>query len=194
MRHLPGTPMTTVGTSAAFCPAHMRSLELVSAGPTPAFLTGNIGEIQALGGAALAHARFSKRYGPVYSTFGAPQPWVVTDSPAFAHDILEQHSIRPTMPSLLYGKDRQFDQANILAASGDKHRSLRGAWLPLFFTGRHAPCQYKKCMLILRVVMYARQVCVTATLASVSIIQSKHMCIHRHGLCSRSTAWRGTLC
>ena len=172
----------------------MRSLELVSAGPMPAFLTGNIGEIQALGGAALAHAQFSKRYGPVYSTFGAPQPWVVTDSPAFAHDILEQHSIRPTMPSLLYGKDRQFDQANILAASGDKHRSLRGAWLPLFFTGRHAPCQYKKCMLTLWAVMYARQVCVTATLPSVSVVQSKHMCIHRHGLCSRSTAWRGTLC
>ena len=44
------------------------------------------------------------------------------------------------MPSLLYGKDRQFDQANILAARGDKHRSLRGAWLPLFSTSRHA-CQ-----------------------------------------------------
>ena len=76
----------------------------------------------------------------MYATFGAPQPWVVTDSPALANEILEQHSIRPTMPSLLYGKDRQFDQANILAARGDKHRSLRGAWLPLFFAGRHA-CQ-----------------------------------------------------
>lgn len=116
------------------------SSEASSAGPIPAWLIGNIGQIQTLGGAALAHAYFSKLYGPVYATFGAPQPWVVTDSPALAHEILEQHSIRPTMPSLLYGTDRQFDQANILAARGDKHRSLRGAWLPLFSTGRHA-CQ-----------------------------------------------------
>ena len=116
------------------------SSEASSAGPIPAWLIGNIRQIQTLGGAALAHAYFSELYGPVYATFGAPQPWVVTDSPALAHEILEQHSVRPTMPSLLYGKDRQFDQANILAARGDKHRSLRGAWLPLFSTGRHA-CQ-----------------------------------------------------
>jgi len=47
--------------------------------------------------------------------------------------------VRPTMPSLLSGKDREFDRANILAAVGDKHRSLRGAWLPLFYAGRRAP-------------------------------------------------------
>ena len=108
------------------------------AGPSPAFFTGNIAEISALGGAALAHAKFSQRYGPVYSTFGAPQPWVVTDSPVLAQDVLQQHSVRPTMPSLLSGKDLDFDRANILAAVGNKHRSLRGAWLPLFYTGRHA--------------------------------------------------------
>lgn len=137
LRHLPGT--TGVDPAPLMAVLLFALTPLTGAGPTPAFLTGNIAEIAALGGAALAHAKFSQRYGPVYSTFGAPQPWVVTDSPALAHDVLLQHTVRPTMPSLLSGKDREFDRANILAAVGDKHRSLRGAWLPLFYAGRRAP-------------------------------------------------------
>jgi hypothetical protein len=108
LRHLPGT--TGVDPTPLMAVLLFALTPLTGAGPTPAFLTGNIAEIAALGGAALAHAKFSQRYGPVYSTFGAPQPWVVTDSPALAHDVLLQHTVRPTMPSLLSGKDREFDR------------------------------------------------------------------------------------
>ena len=45
-------------------------------------------------------------------------------------------SVRPSFPSLFWGQERQFEAGNILAVHGDKHKSLRAAWQPMFFSGR----------------------------------------------------------
>ena len=47
-------------------------------------------------------------------------------------------SVRPSFPSLFWGKERQFEAGNILAVHGEKHKSLRAAWQPMFFSGRRA--------------------------------------------------------
>ena len=55
--------------------------------------------------------------------------------------MLIQHTYRPRFPNIWTGREADFDKASILAVKGEKHRSLRGAWTPMFFTGRHAQPQ-----------------------------------------------------
>ena len=52
--------------------------------------------------------------------------------------MLIQHTARPAFPSIWLGAEREFDAASILAIRGEKHRSIRGAWTPMFFSGRRA--------------------------------------------------------
>ena len=46
--------------------------------------------------------------------------------------------MRPAFPSLFWGREREFEAANILAVHGEKHKSLRAAWQPMFYSGRRA--------------------------------------------------------
>ena len=48
--------------------------------------------------------------------------------------------MRPGFPSLFWGREREFEAANILAVHGEKHKSLRAAWQPMFFSGRSDLC------------------------------------------------------
>ena len=50
--------------------------------------------------------------------------------------VLIQHTYRPAFPNIWLGREAEFDAASILAVRGEKHRSLRGAWTPMFFSGR----------------------------------------------------------
>ena len=54
--------------------------------------------------------------------------------------VLIQHTYRPSFPNIWMGREADFDKASILAVRGEKHRSLRGAWTPMFFSGRRAAC------------------------------------------------------
>ena len=58
------------------------------------------------------------------------------DHPALARKVLLQSAVRPAFPSLFYGRERAFEAGNILAVHGEKHKSLRAAWQPMFFSGR----------------------------------------------------------
>ncbi len=58
------------------------------------------------------------------------------DHPELARKVLLLSSVRPSFPSLFWGQERQFEAGNILAVHGDKHKSLRAAWQPMFFSGR----------------------------------------------------------
>ncbi len=41
-------------------------------------------------------------------------------------------------PNLLYGEEAAFEASTYLDTRGDKHRTVRGAWQPFFFSGRCA--------------------------------------------------------
>ena len=156
-------------------PDQLQHKQHVCAGPRPAWLLGNLAEVSALGGPALAHAVYGRRYGPVWASYGGPMPLVFTDHPEYARRVLQVHAksqppvlvvsqpvllrpapshalslvqagsgamqssgVRPALPSLLGGKDALFEAGNIMSAYGKKHASLRAAWQPMFFSGRHA--------------------------------------------------------
>ena len=61
------------------------------------------------------------------------------DHPALARKVLLQSAVRPSFPSLFHGRERAFESGNILAVHGEKHKSLRAAWQPMFFSGRRGP-------------------------------------------------------
>ena len=98
---------------------------------------GNLGELRA-GGPARVHQQWAREYGPVFTSFGGSQPFVFTDAPELVRQVLIQHTARPAFPSIWLGVEREFDKASILAVRGEKHRSIRGAWTPMFFSGRCA--------------------------------------------------------
>ena len=62
------------------------------------------------------------------------------DHPELARKALLLSSVRPGFPSLFWGREREFEAANILAVHGEKHKSLRAAWQPMFFSGRLTRC------------------------------------------------------
>ena len=60
--------------------------------------------------------------------------------------MLLQNNYRCVFPNLLYGEEARFEASTYLDTRGDKHRTVRGAWQPFFFSGRsvsaacsHAP-------------------------------------------------------
>lgn len=55
-----------------------------------------------------------------------------------ARKVLLLSSVRPALPSLCTGRERDFDAGNILSVHGEKHKSLRATWQPMFFSGRCA--------------------------------------------------------
>ena len=58
------------------------------------------------------------------------------DRPDLARKVLLLSAMRPTFPSLLWGRGRGFEAGNIIGASGEKHKSLRAGWQPMFFSSR----------------------------------------------------------
>jgi len=54
--------------------------------------------------------------------------------------VLLQNKYRCVFPNLLYGEEARFEASTYLDTRGDKHRTVRGAWQPFFFSGR---CTYK---------------------------------------------------
>jgi cytochrome P450 len=115
---------------------HRRAL----AGRRPQWFWGNLLELRKEG-AARTHAKWSQEFGPVFTSYGGTRPFVFVDHPALARQVLLQNPSRPVFPSLWLGRERKFDAANILAARGEKHKSLRSAWQPVFFSGRFGPPQ-----------------------------------------------------
>ena len=107
----------------------------LAAGRPPRWFMGNLGELRA-SGPARVHQRWAQEYGPVFTSFGGSQPFVFTDQPELVRQVLIQHTARPAFPSIWLGAEREFDKASILAIRGEKHRSIRGAWTPMFFSGR----------------------------------------------------------
>ena len=91
------------------------------------------------------HAKWAQEYGPVYTSFGGTRPFVFTDQPDLVRQVLLQHSSRPMFPTIWQGKEREFDKASILAVRGDKHKSVRSAWQPMFFTGRQTQLDAHYC-------------------------------------------------
>ena len=58
------------------------------------------------------------------------------DHPDQARKVLLLSNMRPTFPSLLWGRGKDFEAGNIIGASGEKHKSLRAGWQPMFFSSR----------------------------------------------------------
>ena len=58
------------------------------------------------------------------------------DHPDLARKVLLLSPMRPTFPSMFWGRERDFEAGNIIAATGEKHRSLRAGWQPMFYSGR----------------------------------------------------------
>ena len=56
--------------------------------------------------------------------------------------MLLQNNYRCVFPNLLHGKDARFEETTYLDTRGDKHRTVRGAWQPFFFSGRCAAALY----------------------------------------------------
>ena len=50
--------------------------------------------------------------------------------------VLLQHNHRSVFPNLLHGEEARFEASTYLDTRGDKHRTVRGAWQPFFFSGR----------------------------------------------------------
>ncbi|CAL8467004.1 g6540 [Coccomyxa elongata] len=103
-------------------------------GRPPKWFWGNLMELRA-GGPIQTHAKWAKEYGPVFTSFGGTRPFVFVDQPDLVRQVLLQNSSRPIFPTIWQGREREFDRASILAVSGDKHKSVRSAWQPMFFTG-----------------------------------------------------------
>eukprot|EP00884_Botryococcus_braunii_P022849 jgi/Botrbrau1/9248/Bobra.180_1s0009.1 len=103
-------------------------------GPRPDWYLGNIRQSRKLK-AHVAHLKWTKQYGPIFTSWAGSQPFVFVNDPILARQVLLLNYNRPAFRSIWSGKEREFDAASILAARGDKHRSLRGAWQPVFFSG-----------------------------------------------------------
>ena len=58
------------------------------------------------------------------------------DHPELARKVLLLSTMRPTFPSVFWGRERDFEAGNIIAAGGEKHKSLRAGWQPMFYSGR----------------------------------------------------------
>ncbi|KAK9827982.1 hypothetical protein WJX81_005128 [Elliptochloris bilobata] len=104
-------------------------------GPAAAWLLGSGPLVKKHGGIALAHQAMCRVYGPVWASIGSPEPMIVTDHPELARKMMLLSSMRPAFPSLFFGREREFEAGNIVAARGEKHKSLRAAWQPMFFSG-----------------------------------------------------------
>ena len=76
-------------------------------------------------------------FGPVWKSWGGSRPFVMASGPADARAIAIHHYDRPAFASVWAPgtPEAAFDSHSILAVRGDRHRSIRAAWLPLFFSG-----------------------------------------------------------
>ena len=61
------------------------------------------------------------------------------DLSAVAAQVLLQNNYRCVFPNLLYGEEASFEASTYLDTRSDKHRTVRGAWQPFFFSGRWGP-------------------------------------------------------
>ena len=52
------------------------------------------------------------------------------------NDAGRSYYARCVFPNLLYGEEAAFEASTYLDTRGDKHRTVRGAWQPFFFSGR----------------------------------------------------------
>ncbi|CAL5225498.1 g8326 [Coccomyxa viridis] len=116
-----------------FRPVHRWRLRKIP-GRRPKWFMGTLMELRKKG-AAKTHQIWAREYGPVYKSFGGSRPFVFVASPELVRQVLLTNTYRPVFPSIWLGREREFDKANILAVRGEKHRSLRGAWTPMFFSG-----------------------------------------------------------
>ena len=106
------------------------------------WLVGNIAEQIKVGGIFRVHQQYAQQYGPVFVAHNIHRPIVMAESPELAHKVLLQNNYRCVFPNLLHGKDARFEETTYLDTRGDKHRTVRGAWQPFFFSGRCAAALY----------------------------------------------------
>ena len=57
------------------------------------------------------------------------------------------NNYRCVFPNLLFGEEARFEASTYLDTRSDKHRTVRGAWQPFFFSGRCLPaaCSNASC-------------------------------------------------
>ncbi|CAL5225497.1 g8325 [Coccomyxa viridis] len=104
-------------------------------GPPRQWLFGNIPETLKEGGIYKTQQVYAQKYGPVFATHQIFQPIVMVESPELARKVLLQNNYRCVFPNLLYGEEAAFEASTYLDTRGDKHRTVRGAWQPFFFSG-----------------------------------------------------------
>ena len=64
-----------------------------------------------------------------------------TKGAPWAPQVLLGNNCRCVFPNLLFGEEARFEASTYLDTRGDKHRTVRGAWQPFFFSGRWVACQ-----------------------------------------------------
>ena len=66
---------------------------------------------------------------------------VAKNETPWAPQVLLGNNYRCVFPNLLFGEEARFEASTYLDTRGDKHRTVRGAWQPFFFSGRWVACQ-----------------------------------------------------
>jgi len=105
-------------------------------GDRPVWYLGAIPAIRKHGTVRL-HEMSRARYGPVWKSWSGSRPLIMTTTPADARAVAVHHYNRPAFASVWAPgtPEAAFDKESIIAVRDDRHRSIRAAWLPLFFSG-----------------------------------------------------------
>ena len=105
-------------------------------GDPPVWYLGAIPAIRKYGTVRL-HEMSRARHGPVWKSWSGSRPFIFTAHPPDARSVAVHHYNRPAFASVWAPStpEAAFDRESILAVRDDRHRSIRAAWLPLFFSG-----------------------------------------------------------
>ncbi|KAK9820578.1 hypothetical protein WJX72_011843 [[Myrmecia] bisecta] len=103
-------------------------------GPFGWWYLGSLVEIVKLG-QYKAVQNWAQKYGPVFKLIQGSRAVVVVEDPDLGRLVNLRNSERMPIPSVMAGKEAEFDSSSILTSSGLYHRSIRNAWQPMFFTG-----------------------------------------------------------
>jgi cytochrome P450 len=105
-------------------------------GDSPTWYLGALPAIRKHGTVKL-HELSRRKHGWTWASWGGSRPFIMAAHPADARALAVHNYDRPAFASVWAPgtPEAAFDAESILAARGDKHRSIRAAWLPLFFSG-----------------------------------------------------------
>ncbi|KAK9803744.1 hypothetical protein WJX73_010477 [Symbiochloris irregularis] len=103
-------------------------------GPSQLWLVGNLTAL-ARKGDYVYYTELHKRFGAIFKVWTLGNV-VVVATPALCRQLLLRNSARFTMPNLFArGKDYDFQEAGLFLLRGEKARTIRSAWHPMFHSG-----------------------------------------------------------